>query len=121
MCYSRPVVYAYMPNFVSIGLFCRSLAAKTPNFAVSWTLAFSDVDSWWKSEKVEHGAQLQAFPYPAASKLFLYSNAFMAKLGAQSLTFKSVTDKETDKQTKNSTFLATPAAGEIRAPPNLAR
>jgi len=29
------------------------------------------------------------------------------------------TDKQTDRQ-KNSTFLATPAAGEIRAPPNLA-
>jgi len=34
------------------------------------------------------------------------------------------TDKQTNKQTnrqKNSTFFATPAAGEIRAPPNLAR
>ena len=31
-------------------------------------------------------------------------------------------DEQTDKQTdkKNSTFLAAPAAGEIRAPPNLA-
>jgi len=29
----------------------------------------------------------------------MYSNAFMAKSGAQSLTFKSVTDKQTDKQT----------------------
>jgi len=44
-----------------------------------------------------------------------------AKSGAQSLTLKSVT-KKTDKQTqKNSTFLATPAAGKIRAPTNLAR
>ena len=43
---------------------------------------------------------------------------FMAKSGAQTLTFKSVTGKQTDKQTdrqKNSTFLATPAAGEIPA------
>jgi len=45
------------------------------------------------------GAQLQTFPYPTASKMFLYSNAFMVKSGAQSLTFKSVTDKQTDKQT----------------------
>jgi len=45
-------------------------------------------------------AQLQTFPYPTASKSFLYSNAFMAKSGAQSLTFKSVTDKLTDRQTK---------------------
>jgi len=29
-------------------------------------------------------------------------------------------DGQTDKQPKNSTFLATPAAGEIRAPPNVA-
>jgi len=33
------------------------------------------------------------------SKSFLYSNAFMVKSGAQSLTFKSVTDRQTDKQT----------------------
>jgi len=61
--------------------------------------------------KLNTGAQLQTFPYPTASKSFLYSNAFMAKSGAQSLKFKSVTNKQTDKQTK--TFLATPAAGEI--------
>jgi len=29
-------------------------------------------------------------------------------------------DGQTNKQTKNSTFLAAPAVGEIRAPPNLA-
>jgi len=70
--------------------------------------------------KLSSGAQPQTFPYPTASKSFLYSNAFMTKSGAQSLTFKTVTNKQTDKQTKNSTFLATPAAGEIRALPNLA-
>ena len=43
-------------------------------------------------------AQLQTFPYPTALKSFLYSNAFMAKSGAQTLTFKSVTDKQTYKQ-----------------------
>jgi len=69
--------------------------------------------------KLTTSEQLQTFPYPTASKSFLYSNAFIAKSGAQTLTFKSVTDKQTDKQ-KNSTFLATPAAGGIRAPPNLA-
>jgi len=49
--------------------------------------------------KLSTGAQLQTFPYPTASKSFLYSNAFMAKSGAQTLTFKSVTDKQTNKQT----------------------
>ena len=49
--------------------------------------------------KLNTGAQLQTFPYPKVSKSFLYSNAFMAKSGAQSLTFKSVTNKQTNRQT----------------------
>ena len=49
--------------------------------------------------KLNTGAQLQTFPYPTVSKSFLYSNAFMAKSGAQSLTFKSVTNKQTNRQT----------------------
>jgi len=39
----------------------------------------------------------------------------------QSLTFKSVTDRHTEKQTdKKLNVFAAPAAGEIRAPPSLA-
>jgi len=49
--------------------------------------------------KLSTGAQLQTFPYPTASKSFLYSNVFMAKSGALTMTFKSVTDRQTDKQT----------------------
>jgi len=47
------------------------------------------------------GAQLQTFPYPTVSESFLYSNAFMAKSGAQILTFKNVTDRQTDRQKIN--------------------
>jgi len=43
--------------------------------------------------KLNTDAQLQILPYPSASKMFMYSNAFMAKLGAQTLTFKNVTNK----------------------------
>jgi len=83
-----------MSKFVSIGLFYRPLAAKNPNFCCFfWTSAFIDVDSWRQSDKVEHGAQLQTFPYPTASKSFLYSNVFMVKSCAQTLTFKSVTSQ----------------------------
>jgi len=47
-------------------------------------------------------AQLQTFPYPTASKSFLYSNAFMAKSGAQTLAFTCVTDRQkTDIQKLN--------------------
>ena len=112
MCYSRPAVYAYVPNFVSIGLFCCPLAAKKkqflPHFAIFWTSTFSDVASWQQSEKIDHGCtttnlRLQTFSYPTVSKPFLYSNAFMAKSGAQSMTFTSVTNKQ-GRQTKTQRF-----------------
>ena len=80
---------------------------KTPIFAVFcrfWTSAFSDVDNWHQSQKVEHESTTTNLPlYPMASKSFLYANAFMAKSGAQTLTFKSVTDRKTDKQTDKKT------------------
>jgi len=81
-----------------------------------WTSAFSGVANWQQSEKVEHGAQLQTFPYPTVSKSFLYSQAFMAKSGAKSLTFKSVTNR----QPKKLNVSGSPAAGEMQAPPSLA-
>ena len=68
------------------------LRRKTPNFAVFWTLAFCGVDTRQQSEKVEHGCTTTNLPLPNASKSFLYSNAFMAKSGVQTLTFTSVTD-----------------------------
>ena len=49
--------------------------------------------------KLSTDAQLQTFLYPTASKSFLCSNAVVAKSGAQSLTFKSVTDRQTNEQT----------------------
>jgi len=91
---------------------------KTPIFAVFWTSACNVVASWQQSDKVEHGCTTTNLLLSNGIKIvsvlsFLYSSAFIAKSGAQSLTFKSVTNKQTDKQTKNSTFLAIPAAGEI--------
>ena len=86
----RDRVYTYVQNFVSIGLFCRPLAAK--KIVIFLTSALSGVASWQQSEKAEHGAQLQTFTYQRVSKSFLHSNAFMAKSGAQTLTFKSVTN-----------------------------
>jgi len=48
--------------------------------------------------KLNTTAQLQIFPYPTVSKLFLYSNAFMPKSSAQTLTFKKC-DGQTDTTT----------------------
>jgi len=102
-------VYAYAPNFASVGLFYRRLAAKIPIFALFWTSAFCAVATWHQSEKVEHGCTTTNFPYPKASKSSVYSNAFMATSGAQHLTFKSVTNKHQIDTQKTSTFLAAPA------------
>ena len=76
--------------------------------------------------KLNTDTQLQTFPYTMASKSFLFSNAFMAKSGEQTLTFISVTERQsvTDKKSvtdrqKTQHFFGTTAAGEIRAAPNL--
>jgi len=96
------MVHVYLRNFVSIGLFCRPVAAKKkPNFCRFLPffglrhLVMSPIGI--NPRKSSTGAQLQTFPYPKASKSFLYSNDFMAKSDAQTLTFKNVTDKQTDK------------------------
>ena len=70
VCYSRPTVYAYVPNFVSIGLFCRPLAAKKKQFLTFfWTSAFSDVAIWQQSEKVEHGCTSTNLPLSNGIKI----------------------------------------------------
>ena len=101
------MVYVYVQNFISVGLFCRSLAAKKlekPQFLPFFGLRYLVMSLFGISlRKLNTGTQLQTFPYPKASKSFLYSNAFMVKSGAQSLTFKSVTDRQTDKQTDKKT------------------
>jgi len=57
-------------------------------------------------------AQLRTFLYLTVSKSFLYSNGFMAKSGAQTLTFKIVSDTQTEKQTdKKLTVFGHPGAG----------
>jgi len=119
VCYSRPTLYAYMPNFVSIGLFCRHLLAKNPNFAFLWTLAFSVVTNWQQSEKVERGCTTTNLPLSNIIKIVSVLQRLHGEIG-RTISDVQKRDEQTNKQTKNSTFLTAPAAGEIRAPPNLA-
>jgi len=69
VCYSRPTVYAYVPNFLSIGLFCRPLLAKNINFCRFWISAFIVVASWQQSDKAEHGCTTTNLPLSNAKKL----------------------------------------------------
>jgi len=122
VCYSRPAVYVYLRNFVLIGLFCCSVVAKNLNFCIFLQffglrhLVMSPIGINLK--KLSTGAQLQTFPYPTASKSFLYSNGFMAKSGAQTLTFKSVTDRQTDKQTDKKTQRFWPPRRRVKSEPH---
>jgi len=109
--YDRASVSGLLRPFLSFGFYPLNLHSFIlsscggekpqflPFFAVFWTSAFSDVASCHQSQKVEHGCTTTNFPSPTSWKSFLYSNAFIAKSDAQTLRFKSVTDKQTDRQT----------------------
>ena len=120
VCYSRRTVYAYVPNFVSIGVFCRPLAVKTPNFCVFWTSAFSGVANWLQSEKDEHGCTTINLPLSNGIKIVSVLQRLHSEIW-RTISDVQKRDEQTDRQTdKKLNVLATPAAGEIRAPPNLA-
>jgi len=82
------------------------------------TSAFSVVANWQQSEKVEHGCTTTNLPLSNGIKIVSVLQRFHGKIG-RTISDVQKRDEQTDKQTnkKNSTFLATPAAGEIRAPP----
>ena len=86
---------------------------KPPIFAVFWTSAFSVVANWQQSDKVEHGTQLQTFHIQRHQNRFCTPTPSWRNRAHKlwhSKTWR--TNKQTDTH-KNSTFLATPAAGEM--------
>jgi len=99
VCYNRPTVYAYVPNFVLDRFILSPSDGEKPQFLPYFGLrhfVVSPVGSnLWK---LSTGAQLQTLPYPTISKSFLYSNSFLAKSCTQTLTFTSVTNKQTNRQ-----------------------
>jgi len=108
---SRPTVYAYVPNFVSIGLFCRPLAAKNPQFlpilVIFWTLAFSVVATWQQSDKVEHGRTTTNLPSPNGIKIVSVLQRLHGEIGRTNSDVQKrdaqtnkQTNRQTDKQTK---------------------
>jgi len=81
VCCSRPTVYVYLWNFVLIGVFCRPVAAKNPNFCHFWTSAFSDVASWHKSQKVEHGCTTTNLPPSSCIKILSVLQRLCSQIG----------------------------------------
>ena len=121
VCYSRPTVYAYVSNFVSIGLLSLSSGVNPqilPFSGLRQSAYFVVSSVGGNLRKLNTGAQLQTFSFRAVSngikivsvlsKSFLYF-AFMAKSGAQSLTFTTwhgdrQWDRHTDRQKKLNVF-----------------
>jgi len=100
------------------------MAAKNPNFCRFcrfWTSAFSDVANCHQSEKVEHGCTTTNLTLSNSIKIVSVLQRLHGEIGRTNSDVQK-RDEQTDRQTnkKNSSFLAAPAAGEIRAPPNLA-
>jgi len=115
---SRQRVYVYLRNFVSIGLLCRPVAVKRTIFVVFGLRHLVMLPIGISLRRLSMGAQLQTFPYPTASKSFLYSKAFMAKSGAQILTSKSVTNRQTDRQTDKKTQRFWPPRRRVKSKPH---
>ena len=71
--------------------------------------------------KLSTDAQLQTFPLSNGIKIVSVLQRLHGEIGRTKSEVQK-RDEQTDRQTnrqKNSTFLATPAAGEILAPPKL--
>ena len=97
-----------------------SVGEKPQFLRVFWTSAFSGVANWQQSEKLEHGCTTTNLPLSNGIKIVSVHQRLHGEIRRTISDVQSVTNRQTDRQTKNSTFLAVPAAGEIRAPPNLA-
>jgi len=95
----QSMLNAYVSNFVLIALFSHPLAVKTPKFCSF--LPFLDFAILWCHHLAliwESWTWLQNYkPSPNQRYQNHYSNAFMAKSCAQTLTFKSMTDWQTGK------------------------
>ena len=77
--------------------------------------AFSDVDNWQQSEKVEHGYTTTNLPLSNGIKIVSVVQRLHGEIGRTNFDVE-----KRDVQTKKLSFFAASAAGEIRAPPNLA-
>ena len=113
VCYSRPTVYAYVPNFVSIGLLCRPLLAKTPNFRV--------VANWQQMDKVEYGCTTTKLPISNGIKIVSVLQRLHGEIWH---TISDVqkrdgqTNRQTDKQTDKKTQRFWPPRRRVKSEPH---
>ena len=88
---------------------------KTPIFAVFSTSAFSGVASWQQSEKVEHGCATTNLALSNGIKIVSVLQLLHGEIG-RTISDVQKRDEQTDRQTKNSTFLA--ARWQVKSEPH---
>ena len=96
------MVYVYLRNFVSIGLFCRPVAAENPSFCRFFISAFSGVAIWRQSEKVEHGCTTTTLPLSNGIKIVSVVQRLHGEIGRTIYDVQKreePTNRQTDRQT----------------------
>ena len=123
VCHSRPTVYSYVPNFVSIGLFCRPLAAKNlhflPIFAIFWTSAFSDVANWHQSQKGEHGCTTTKLPLSNGIKIVFVLQRLHGESGRTTSDVQKCGDQSNRQTDKKLSVFGCPGGGWNPSPTKL--
>ena len=71
---------------------------KTPFLAVFWTLAFSVVDNWQQSDKVEHGCTTTNLPLSNGIKIVSVFQSLHGEIG-RTISDVQKRDEQTDRQT----------------------
>jgi len=92
---------------------------KTPNFAQFLAFTCSGGATWRRTEKVERRCTTTNLPLSNDIKIVSILQRYLDEVVSTNYVVQQ-RDGQTDKQTKNSTFLPPLAAREVRAPPNLA-
>jgi len=104
--YSRPTVYVYLRNFVSIGLFCRAVAAENPNFCRFWTSAFSGVAIWQQLNTVHNYRPSPIQRYQIVSILPRIHDEI-----GRTMSDVQKRDEQTNRQTKKLNVFGCPSGG----------
>jgi len=92
------IVSASAPNFVSIGLFYRPLAANKNKILAIWNSTFCGVPSRQQSDKVEHGCTTINLPLCNGIKIVSVLQRLHGKIG-RTISDVQKRHEQTDRQT----------------------
>jgi len=118
VCKRRLIIYINVPNFILISLFCHTQAAETPKFCHFQLQHFVMSPTGGIQRKLNACVQLQTFPHPMVSKLFLYSNAFKQNHVHKFLVHKPNIHKLDGQTHKEKNGFGHPVGDEVRASPS---